>query len=72
MPLTRPQAGIMGNSQLGVGVAFNTAAPFVENQQTISSNYTITTGSNALSAGPVTVASGVVVTIPPGSAWTVV
>jgi len=72
MPLTRPQAGIMGNSQLGDGAAFNTAAPFIENQQTINFSYTITTGSNALSAGPVTVASGVVITIPPGSAWTVV
>ena len=44
----------------------------VENCSTIAADYTITTGNNALSAGPVTVSSGVTVTIPSGSAWVVV
>jgi len=43
-----------------------------ENNTTISSNYTIATGNNAMSAGPITVASGVVVTVPTGSVWTIV
>jgi hypothetical protein len=43
-----------------------------ENNTTISSNYSITSGNNAMSAGPITVASGVVVTVPSGSRWTVV
>jgi hypothetical protein len=43
-----------------------------ENNATISSNYTITTGNNALSAGPVSIASGVTVTVPSGSSWVVV
>lgn len=42
------------------------------NSQTVSANYTIATGDNGLSAGPVSVASGVTVTISSGSVWTVV
>jgi len=49
-----------------------TAQGMWENNTTISSNYTIATGNNAMSAGPITVASGVVVTVPSGSRWTVV
>jgi hypothetical protein len=41
-----------------------------ENNATISANYSITSGNNGLSAGPVTVASGV--TVPTGSSWAVV
>lgn len=44
----------------------------IENAKTINSNYTITTGNNAMSAGPITVASGVTVTVPSGSQWTIV
>ena len=43
-----------------------------ENNATISANYSITSGNNGLSAGPVTVASGVTVTVPTGSSWAVV
>ena len=43
----------------------------IEFTQNISFNYTITTGKNALSAGPVAIANGNVVTIPSGSVWTV-
>ena len=43
-----------------------------ENVQTISSNYTMTTGYNGESAGPITVATGVVVQIPTGSRWVIV
>ena len=42
------------------------------NSATISTNYTIASGSNAMSAGPVTVASGITVTVSSGSVWTVV
>ena len=45
---------------------------FWENSQTITSNYTITSGKNAGTFGPVTIADGVTVTIPDGSTWTVV
>jgi len=39
---------------------------------TISSNYTITSGNNAMSAGPITIDSGISVTIPSGSVWSIV
>lgn len=52
-------------------VAGVASAVFYENPQTITANYTITTNSNAMAAGPITIASGVSVTIPSGSVWTV-
>ncbi len=42
---------------------------FVENENQIDNNYTISTNFNALTTGPITVASGVTVTVPSGSAW---
>lgn len=45
---------------------------FYENGQNVTSNYTLTTNKNAMSAGPITIDSGVTVTIPSGSAWVVV
>jgi hypothetical protein len=45
---------------------------FVENDINVTSNYTITSGKNAMSAGPITIATGVTVTIPTGSVWTIV
>lgn len=43
----------------------------IENGQTITANYTMTTGANGLSAGPITIATGVTVTIPTGSNWVI-
>jgi hypothetical protein len=45
---------------------------FFENGQTVTSNYTITNGKNALSAGPITINSGVTVTVGTGEVWTIV
>ena len=45
---------------------------FYENSTTVTANYTITTGQNAMSAGPITVNSGATVTIPSGSTWSIV
>ena len=39
---------------------------------TLNTSYTFPTGYNAVSAGPVTVASGVVITVPSGSVWAIV
>jgi hypothetical protein len=44
----------------------------VVNSQTVSADYTIPSGSNAGSFGPVSVASGITVTVSSGSVWTVV
>jgi len=48
------------------------AGMFFENDITLTTNYTITTSKNAMSAGPITIATGVTVTIPSGSTWTIV
>ena len=45
---------------------------FYENGQTVTTNYTLTTNKNAVTAGPVSINSGVTVTIPSGSSWVVV
>ena len=45
---------------------------FFENDQTITTNYTITAGKNALSAGPVAINTSVLVTIPSNSHWSIV
>lgn len=42
------------------------------NNATVNTSYTIPTGYNAVSAGPMTIASGVVVTVPSSSVWVVV
>jgi len=45
---------------------------FYENGQTVTSNYTITTGQNAGTFGPITINGGVTVTVPSGSTWSIV
>ena len=44
---------------------------FVENGQIVTTSYTITTGKNAMSTGPITVNASVVVTVPTDSRWVV-
>ena len=43
-----------------------------ENTNTIASSYTISTNTNAMSTGTVTINSGVTVTVPTGSRWEIV
>jgi hypothetical protein len=45
---------------------------FFENDMIVTTDYTLTSNKNAMSAGPVTVADGVTVTVPTGATWTVV
>ena len=45
---------------------------FYENGQTVTATYTLTTGKNAMSAGPITIDSGVTVTVPSGQSWVIV
>lgn len=44
---------------------------FVQNQTVVTTNYTLTTGFNAESVGPITINGGVTVTIPSGQRWVV-
>ena len=45
---------------------------YIENSATISQSSTINAGNNAVSSGPVTINSGITVTVPSGSRWVVV
>ena len=59
-----------GNLDLTSGKIFNST--FIENQQTITTNYTIGANRNAGSFGPIEIANGVTVDIPLGSTWSIV
>jgi hypothetical protein len=45
---------------------------FYQNALVITENYTTPTTANSMSAGPITIATGKTVTIPAGSAWTII
>ena len=45
---------------------------FIENGQTVTTDYTISTNFNAGTFGPISINSGVTVTVPTGSVWTVI
>jgi hypothetical protein len=62
--------GYVGGAWGGVGGA-QAGGVIFENALTISANYTLTTSKNGLSVGPITIGSGVTVTVPSGQRWVV-
>jgi hypothetical protein len=71
-------AGTMNNVAIGgttpasvAGTVIQATNGIVVNSNTVSASYTIPTGSSAMSAGPMTVASGQTVTVSSGSRWVV-
>jgi hypothetical protein len=62
--------GYVGGSWGGVGGA-QAGGVIFENALTISANYTLTTSKNGLSVGPITINSGVTVTVPSGQRWVI-
>lgn len=62
--------GALGSGSGSSGGASAGGAVY-ENKQSIAANYTMTTNYNGHSVGPITVDSGVSVTIPAGSIWLV-
>ena len=52
------------------GASTNTV--FFENDKVVGVGYSITSGKNAMSAGPIVINVGVAVTVPSGSTWTIV
>ena len=52
------------------GASTNTV--FFENDKAVGVGYSITSGKNAMSAGPIVINVGVAVTVPSGSTWTIV
>ena len=63
--LYKPSTGDLQSSQL---IANN---GLVLNNATVSASYTIATGNNAMSVGPMTVASGQTVTVSSGQRWVI-
>ena len=63
---------IYGTVQGGGATGGGSDQVFIENDQTVTTNYTISTNKNAVSAGTLTVNSGVTVTVPSGARWVVV
>jgi len=62
----------------GVGVAGSVfasqivgAGGFLSNSNTITGNYILATGTNAMSAGPIVLTTGSTITIPTGQRWTI-
>ena len=52
------------------GASTNTV--FFENDTAVAVHYQITSGKNAMSAGPISINAGIAVTVPSGSSWTIV
>ncbi len=50
----------------------NGNAAIIENTQTINADYTIQSNKNAISAGPITIVSGITVTVSAGARWVIV
>ena len=65
--------GYNGTSWTSLGGATGAGGDsiFFENGQTVTTSYQITTGNNAHSTGPITIAAGQAVTVPSGSRWVV-
>ena len=64
-----------GSQLTGVGGAVGgatTNAVFYENDNSVDVSYTITSGKNAMAAGPIAIKSGITVTVPSGSFLTIV
>ena len=55
----------------GVTLGSGTDQVFHENGLTVNTSYTLTTGRNAMSVGPITIASGQTVTVPSGQRWVI-
>lgn len=53
-------------------IGFGGGGVFLESTQQVTANTTLVNGSNYMSIGPITINSGVTVTINSGSVWTLV
>jgi len=60
-----------GSGWAAVGGGNSTDKGLYEHAHTISADYSITSGNNALTAGPITIDTGYSVTIPTGSTWVI-
>ena len=66
--LTTNGSGVLTWASAGSNITTN---GLYEMANTIASNYSIASGNNAMTAGPITINSGVSVTVPSGSTWVI-
>jgi hypothetical protein len=71
MALTQVQAGLIGSSPTITNQSVNFGVTVYEQTSTLAISFAITTGSNAFSFGPITVADGVTIVVPDATIWTV-
>lgn len=64
--------GYDGTSWGGIGGAGGAGGAINTNNDTASSSYTIASGKNGFSVGPITISSGVTITISSGQRWVVI
>jgi hypothetical protein len=72
--LTKPEvySGTAWGSVGGGATGGGSDDVFIENGQTVTTNYTITSSKNAGTFGPVSINTGITVTVPTGSVWSIV
>ena len=64
---------VLGGVGVGGSVFANTVnGVFHSTNNTITGNYTLATGTNAMSAGPIVLTTGSTITIPTGQRWTII
>jgi len=64
-------AGVWGSLGSGSGGGGGGAGMFYTNETEITADYTLAADTNAMTVGPVTIGTGITVTIPAGSNWVV-
>ena len=69
-PATKAVAQDLNN--VATAPQFAASNGIYQNSNTVNTNITFETNNNGMSAGPVTVASGITVTVPSGSNWVIV
>lgn len=72
---TKKYEGHDGSSWVSVGggaTGTGSDAVFIENDTVVTQSYTVTSGKNAGTFGPITINDGISVTVPNGSVWTVI
>jgi len=65
------KAVVQDNTNTGVAPQFGATNGIFVNNDTINTDYTFPTNYNGMSAGTITIASGITVTIPAGQRWVI-
>jgi Zn-dependent metalloprotease len=59
------------STNTAIAPQFNASNGLLLNNATVSTSYTVATGTNAISVGPMTIASGISITVASGQRWVI-